>query len=398
MALKRDEAAAPPSHTGPLPWAKLKSAPAGPQAFKRMLDAVDPKAKPGDLVQVYDKSGSAFGIGFYNPRSLISLRILGRETSPDADAFFGARFDQALDLRRRVLALDGSTDAYRVVHDYGDGLPGLVVDRYGDVLALEFYSLGMFRQAARLERLLVERLPGSRVVRRASEYTEKMEGFEVKPGPAVVARVRENGVLFEVTPSGGYKTGFFCDQRENRLAFAGLAKGKKVLDLCSYTGGFGVYAKKLGGAEEVTCVELDPEAGEAGKRNANINQVRVRWVTADAFPFMRQMGANQERYGLVVLDPYKLIASRERYAEGRQKYIDMNRLALAIVEEGGLFVTCSCSGLVSVEEFAQFVRAAAGSAGRRVQILRKTGAGPDHPVAADYPEGEYLKALWCRVW
>ena len=396
VTLHRD-AAAPPAHTGPLPWAKLRSAPAGPQAFKRMIDAVDPRAKAGDLVAVYDKQGAPYGIGFYNPKSLISLRILGRETAADSEAFFAARLDQAIKLRRDLLKLDEVTDAYRLVHDYGDGMPGIVIDRYGEAFVLEFYSLGMLHQAERIERLLKARFPGARMVRRASEYTQKMEGFQLKPGPEVRVRVQEHGVLFEVTPSGGYKTGFFCDQRDNRLAAAGLAAGRRVLDVCSYTGGFGIYAKTRGNAAEVTCVELDPEASEAARRNANINQARVKTVTADAFPFLRQMGANQERFGLVILDPYKLIASREKYAEGRQKYIDFNRLALAIVEEGGFFVTCSCSGLVTSSDLQDFVRAAAGSAGRRVQVLRKTGAGPDHPFAVDYPEGEYLKVLWCRV-
>lgn len=397
MTLHKD-AAAPAAHTGPLPWAKLRSAPAGPQAFKRMIDAVDPRAKPGDMVAVYDKNGAPYGVGFYNPNSLITLRILGREAAgADSEAFFAARLDQAIRFRREQLKLDETTDAYRLVHDYGDGMPGLVIDRYADVFVLEFYSLGMFRQAARLERLLLQRFPGSRVVRRASEYTQKMEGFDLKPGPELRVRVRENGVAFEVTPSGGYKTGFFCDQRDNRLAAAGLAAGRRVLDVCSYTGGFGIYAKVKGGADEVTCVELDPDASEAAKKNANINQARVKVVTVDAFPFLRQAAANSERFGLVVLDPYKLIASREGYAEGRQKYIDFNRLALSVVEEGGFFVTCSCSGMLSAPEFQDFVRSAAGSAGRRVQIFRKSGAGPDHPFAVDYPEGEYLKALWCRV-
>ena len=395
--LKKD-AAAPPGHAGPLPWAKLRSAPAGPQAFKRMIDSIDPRAKAGDLVSVYDKNGLAYGIALYNPKSLIALRILGRETGAhNGDSFFGSRLDLAQRLRHE-LGIDAVTEAYRLVHDYGDGLPGLVIDRYGDVFVLEFYSLGMFHQAARLERLLQVRFPGCRVVRRASDYTEKMEGFEVKKGPELRVRVKENGVAFEVTPSGGYKTGFFCDQRENRLALSKMVAGKKVLDVCSYTGGFALYAKKLGEADEVTSVELDPEASEQTKKNANINQVRIRTVQADAFPFLRQMAQNAEKYDAVVLDPYKLIAGRERYAEGRQKYIDFNRLALSVVAEGGLFVTFSCSGQLPMEEFQQFVRTAAGSAGRRVQIFRKSGAGPDHPVAVDYPEGEYLKALWCRVY
>jgi len=195
----------------------------------------------------------------------------------------------------------------------------------------------------------------------------------------------------------GYKTGFFCDQRENRLYASQFAAGRKVIDLCAYTGGFGVYAAKAG-AESVTCVELDPEASEQSKRNANINKVKIDAVCADAFTYMRQMIELKRKFGLVVLDPYKLVSSREERDKGIFKYRDFNRIALALVEEGGVFVTCSCSGMVSMDEFSFIVRGAAANAGRRVQIFKKSGAGPDHPVAADYPEGEYLKAVWARVY
>ncbi|MCR4295669.1 MAG: 23S rRNA (adenine(2030)-N(6))-methyltransferase RlmJ, partial [Elusimicrobia bacterium] len=204
-------------------------------------------------------------------------------------------------------------------------------------------------------------------------------------------------VTFIVDPSTGYKTGFFTDQRENRAAILPFAKEKKVLDVCSYTGGFALYAKKLGGADEVTAVELDPDAAALLKMNANANQQRIDVVCADAFPYMRQAAMNAKRYGLIVLDPYKLIANQEGYALGRQKYIDLNRLGMVLLEPGGILVTCSCSGMLSWDEFLQFVRTAAGSCGKRVQVFRKSGAGPDHPFTADHPEGEYLKVLWCRV-
>ncbi len=363
-----------------------------------MIGEADPKAKAGDLVAVLDKNGAPYGVALYNPKSLKALRLLTRQVEGfDADAFFEERLSRAFELRRELFALDAVTDAYRVVHDQGDGLPGLVIDRYGDYFVLEFYSLGMFRQAERLERLIQARFPKARFTRRASQYTETMEGFRIEETEPTKVRVRENGVAFEVHPTGGYKTGFFCDQRDNRLAAAALAKGRRVLDVCSYTGGFGIYAKKLGEAAEVTCVELDAEACALSKRNANINQVAIDAVCVDAFPYLRQMAANGQKYGLLILDPYKLIASRETYDFGRRKYIDFNRLALALVEDGGFFLTCSCSGLLPWDDFQQILRTAAGSAGRRVQIFRKSGAGIDHPVAADYPEGEYLKALWCRV-
>jgi 23S rRNA (cytosine1962-C5)-methyltransferase len=209
--------------------------------------------------------------------------------------------------------------------------------------------------------------------------------------------VKENGVQFQVEPTAGYKTGFFCDQRDNRLALARFTKGRTVLDVCSYTGGFGLYAQKLGAAKETTCVELDPEAHALIKKNANINQIRIDAVNADAFNYLRQAQQNGRKFGVVILDPYKLIASKEGYKLGRQKYLDLNRLGAALVEPGGVLVTCSCSGMLSWEEFQQFVRTACGSAGRRVSIFKKSGAGGDHPFAADHPEGEYLKVLWCRV-
>ncbi|MDD5628486.1 MAG: class I SAM-dependent rRNA methyltransferase [Elusimicrobia bacterium] len=394
-----DEPAQPPAaHSGPLPWVKLRAASATANLYKRMIAQADPKARAGDLVAVYDKAGAPYGVALYNPKSLITLRLLSRELAGfDPEEFFAKRLARAVELRRSLLRLDEVADAYRVVYDLGDGLPGLVVDRYGDFIVLELYSLAMFRQAERLERLLAAHYPGARFVRRASEHTESMEGFSIPAGPPTVTRVREHGVLFEVDLTGGHKTGFFCDQRDNRLAVCRLAGGRTVLDVCAYTGGFGLYAAKLGGAQAVTCVELDPEACRLIAKNARLNGVELETVCVDAFPYLRQMAANRRTFDLVVLDPYKMIASREGYKLGRQKYVDLNRLALSVISEGGILVTCSCSGMLSWDEFQACLRTAAGSARRRVEVFRKTGAGPDHPVAADSPEGEYLKALWCRV-
>jgi len=388
----------PPGHASPLPWVKLRSASATSSIFKRMIGDKDPKARPGDLVAVYDKVGAPYGVALYNPKSLITLRLLTRELAGfDPEDFFAKRLSRAVELRRALLNLDATSDAYRLVHDLGDGLPGLVVDRYGDFIVLEFYSLAMFRQAERLERLLSAHYPGARFVRRASDYTQSMEGFELASHGKTVTRIKENGVVFQVDLTGGHKTGFFCDQRENRLAVAGLCAGRRVLDVCSYTGGFGLYAAKRGGAKSVCCVELDPESCGLIQKNARLNDVKLDIVCVDAFPYLRQMGANQQTFDLVVLDPYKMIASREGYRLGRSKYVDLNRLALSVMAEGGILVTCSCSGMLSWDDFLAAVRTAAGSARKRVEIFRKTGAGPDHPVAADHPEGEYLKAVWCRV-
>ena len=385
----------------PLPKVKLAYAPAGPNAFRRMRGSVE-GAQAGEIVAVYNKNGQPYGVGLYNPRSQIALRIFTRENPDtfDLTTFIKRQVARAVEFRHKVLKLDKTTNACRLVHDYGDGLPGLVVDMYGDNIVLEFYSFAMYRLASFLEAAFREHFPKAVFHHRASSYTETMEGFTLKPqtGPGKKVRVTENGVLFEVDLAGGHKTGFFCDQRDNRLYASSLADGRSVLDICSYTGGFGIYAMKLGGAKDVTCVELDAEAVELSKRNANINGVRIDTVCSDAFPYMRQMFQNSKKYDMVILDPYKLVASREDREYGIFKYRDFNRLALSLVAEGGIFVTCSCSGMVSMEEFAFIVRGAATNAGRRAHIFRKSGAGADHPVSSDYPEGEYLKAVWARVY
>ena len=388
------------SRAGGLPRVKLSHAPAGPNAFKRMVDIAD-RAEAGQLVAVYDKNNNPYGVAIYNPRSQIMLRIISRE-NPDeflVEKFLDDRVTRAVAFRRDVLKIPQTSDAYRLVHDYADGLPGITVDVYKDQIALEFYSLGMYRLWPYIEAAFKKHFPGASFHHRASSYTQEMEGFNIKPeaAPAHKTRVTENGVQFEVDLKAGYKTGFFCDQRENRQYAATFAPGRKMIDICSYTGGFGIYGAKAG-AESVTCVELDPEACEMSKRNANINKVKIDVACADAFTYMRQMLELKRRYGLVVLDPYKLVANREEREKGIFKYRDFNRLALSLVEEGGIFVTCSCSGMVSMDEFSFIVRGAAANSGRRVQIFKKSGAGPDHPVAADYPEGEYLKAIWARVY
>jgi len=257
----------------------------------------------------------------------------------------------------------------------------------------------MYTLAPKIEAAFREHFPDAVFHHRATSHTMEMEGFTLPAEPENSdsrVRITENGVMFDLDLRAGYKTGFFCDQRDNREYVARLCSGRTVLDLCSYTGGFGVYAAKAG-ASEVTCVELDAVASEASKRNANINKVRVDPVCGDAFMYMRQMIENRRRYGVVILDPYKLVASRDDRERGIMKYRDFNRIALSLVEKGGIFVTCSCSGMVPMEEFAWILRGAGHASGRKVQMLRKSGAGADHPVAAEYPESEYLKCIVSRI-
>lgn len=383
-----------------LPRVKLSHAPAGPNAFRRMIESIDRNAEPGDLVAVYDKNDNVYGVGLFNPHSQITLRIITRANPEEfkIEEFLRAKISGAIALRKDILKLFERTNACRLVHDYGDGLPGLTADMYGDHIALEYYSFGMYKLTEKIEEAFKEFFPNAIFHRRATAYTQEMEGFELPHDENKMAKTRitENGVMFEVNLNAGFKTGFFCDQRDNRQYVANLASGKRVLDLCAYTGGFGIYAAKAG-AYEVTCVELDPEASVTSKRNANINKVKVDSVCADAFTYMRQMIENKKKYDIVILDPYKLVASREEREKGIFKYRDFNRIALSLVEKGGIFVTCSCSGMVSMEEFSWILRGASQASGRHVQMLRKSGAGADHPVMTSYPEGEYLKCIVSRV-
>ncbi len=328
------------------------------------------------------------------------------------EAFWRGRFGQAVALRRR-LGLDESTDAYRLVHSEGDGLSGLIVERYADCLVAEFFALGMFQRWPQFVAILSEELgppasldrpgrsgPTWRTFVRADSQIEAIEGFQaaaVAQEPPLRLVIREHGVRYRVDIVGGHKTGFFCDQRDNRLRFARLCGGADVLDVCCYTGGFGLCAKVLGGARAVSGVDLDEAAIALAQENANLNQARLDLVHADAFSYMRQMLINGRQFDVVVLDPPKLVTSRRDLEEGLQKHHDLNALAVQLVRPGGLFLTCSCSGLVARDQFVATVYAAGRRAGRSLQLFDLTGAGPDHPIMLNCPESGYLKAAWLRV-
>jgi 23S rRNA (cytosine1962-C5)-methyltransferase len=290
------------------------------------------------------------------------------------------------------LKLDAQTNAYRVVNSDGDGVSGLVVDRYGDVLSVVSTHEGVTQRLPVWLPMLHARLGTKQEV---VEIEDKAAATNLRP-----VKITENGVRFEVDFSTGHKTGFFCDQRENRLKFAKLVQpGMRVLDLCSYTGGFAVTVATLAEPGEVTGVDLDEKAIAQARRNGNLNQKsRIKWVHADAFAYARQMMQNAEKWQALVLDPPKFLDGREEEFEGRRKYEDLNRLAISLVEPGGLFVTCSCSGLWNMEEFERVVTLAAHRQNRRLQFFDRTGAGADHPVMSNSPEGRYLKLLWARVY
>ncbi|HEV2607975.1 MAG TPA: class I SAM-dependent rRNA methyltransferase, partial [Xanthomonadaceae bacterium] len=217
------------------------------------------------------------------------------------------------------------------------------------------------------------------------------------PEPPQPAVITEYGVRFRASPGSGHKTGFFADQRDNREWFARHVAGARVLDLCCNSGGFGIYAKARGGAGEVIGLDLDEEILAIAKKNAQLNDAKVKFVQADLFPWLRDAGAAGERFDAVILDPAKMTRDREQIIPALKKYLDMNKLALSVVKPGGFYLSCSCTGLVSEEQFLDMLRRAAFYAGRSLQVLKVSGAGADHPFMAQVPESRYLKAAFCRV-
>lgn len=388
------------------PWVQLKYFTYNPAVFPRMLGAVSPDAVDGGLINVYDKNGELFGGGFWNSRSRTPLRMLYHGPELLTEEKLEAALRRAVAWRREDCRLDETTSAYRIIHGDSDGLGGLIADRYGDVLSLEVTTLGVWQRLERWLPLLHKLCGTTRHVISVDDAIARMEGIDPTTAPASepVHRVRivENGVNFEVDFAQGHKTGFFCDQRDNRLKLSRVVEGKTLLDLCCYSGGFSIHAKLHGGAKEVTAVDLDEKAILMAKRNANINNssgpLRIDFVHADAFVYARQMVRNGKQFDVVLLDPPKFVLGRdEEKEEGLKKYNDLNMLGLQCVRRGGLFVTCSCSGLLSPTEFEKTVIKAAQRLGRRLQILEMTGPGWDHPFLSTYPEGRYLKVLWARV-
>jgi 23S rRNA (cytosine1962-C5)-methyltransferase len=383
------------------PWVQLKTFTSKPNVFRSMVGDVSADARQGDVVTAYDKQGSFIGYGFWNAGAPIALRILKHTPGRPDDAWFEQALRRAVALRRDLLKLDADTDAYRAVNGDADFLSGLIVDRLGDVLSIEVSSVGVMRRLPRWLPVLHDALGTKREIVQVDPHVARIEGImptDVPKSAVRFVKIREHGMVQEVDFADGHKTGFFCDQRDNRRKFGALAKGLKVLDLCCYTGGFSIAAK-LAGAAEVTGVDLDEKAVEMAKRNANLNNVRVDFVHADAFSWIRQMQKNGRTWDLVLCDPPKFVDSRDPdlEADGLKKYNDLNVLAMQLVAPGGLFVTCSCSGLVSAEAFEELVAKAAHRYQKRLQIFDRTGPGGDHPTASNHPEGRYLKVLWTRV-
>ncbi len=371
-----------------------------PWIFQKMIEKPDQKIPNGCIVDIEDRAGAWVGRGIFNGHSRISLRILTTIQNEQIDeTFFDKKIGAAVGLRKEILNLEASTNAYRLIHGEGDGLSGLIVDKFGKTIVVEFFSSGMYRLKDTIQTILLKHYPNHQITWFAESHVQKQESFNCKEPEYIINSeiINENGLSFKVTPGTGHKTGFFADQRENRLLLSSFCTKKKVLDLCCNSGGFSVYAKVLGKAEDVTAIDLDEEVLALARHNASLNKVRIKCIQSDIFPWLRDCIAKGEKFDVVILDPSKLTRDRDEIEMALRKYTDMNRLAMQVVCDGGILLTCSCTGLVSEFDFFDSVRKAAWQAGKTAQILKLTGAGPDHPFMAHAGEGRYLKAIFARI-
>lgn len=334
-----------------------------------------------------DPEGKRIASGFYSRHSQIRLRALTFGGDELTAELIESRIRAAV--ARRAWILDEGTNCARLVHAEGDELSGLVVDRYNQLLVVEITNRGV----EQVREHIVRALPQLRVHFKNDLPSRALERLSTAEEPVEAEEILESGLKFRVDAGGGQKTGFFLDQRENRRLAGGLARGRRVLNLFSYSGAFGVYAA-AGGAASVTNVDVSQGAIEMARVNHALNHFAGEFNVADAFQWVRQ---HRERYDLIVCDPPAFAKSRGEVERAARGYKDINLHAMRLVEPGGFLMTFSCSGHMSLDLFQKVIFAAAVDAGRRVSIVRRLGAGPDHPVSVYCPEGEYLKGFLLEV-
>jgi 23S rRNA (cytosine1962-C5)-methyltransferase len=372
-----------------------------PWLFSGAVAAIDPSLSPGAVAAAFASDGRPLGLGFFNGKSDIAFRLLTPDVSGRIDRdFWKRRIESAVSLRKRIIP--PATDAYRLINAEGDGMPGLVVDLYGDVLVAVVGTMGIENHRGDIFDLLAESLHPKTVLEKSEGKSRRREGLEDRIGIAEGADppdsvvILENGLKFEVDVVNGQKTGFFLDQRENRRLIGSVSGSLKVLNAFAYTGAFSVYAA-AGGADRVVTLDASGNACEASVRNLSINGYspeRHTVVAADAFTYLRQTG---ETFDMIILDPPAFAKTRADLERAGRGYKDINLQAVKKLNRGGILATFSCSNHLDSELFEKIVLSAVRDGSRTAQVLRILGAGPDHPVLLAHPEGKYLKGLMLRI-
>lgn len=366
-----------------------------PWVFGNEIDEIQGDRTPGSAAALYDHRGRFLGIGTFNPHSLIAFRLMSTREGEEIDSpgFYRERIGAAAAFRES-LSLDGT--GIRLVYGESDRLPGLVVDRYGDYLSVQFLTAGMERRREPVLETLRELFSPRGIVLRNDASVRTLEGLErrveVLGTVPPLVDITENGLSLVVDLTGGQKTGGFLDQKENHLLLRGIAEGREVLDCFSYSGSWGIHAAAFG-AVRVTCLDVSARALSLVLENARRNGFsdRVDTEECDVFERLRSLRSEGRRFGVIVLDPPAFVKSRKSLKEGVKGYLTINRRAMELLEPGGYLVTCSCSHHVGREEFRGIVAEAACRSGRSARLVRFGGQSPDHPVLLSFPESEYLK-------
>jgi 23S rRNA (cytosine1962-C5)-methyltransferase len=361
-------------------------------------------ARPGDVVSLVDHDGRFIGRGIYNPRSQIIVRLLTRADEPVDQAFFFRRLQEAKTIRTCLGLPNVSTTAFRLVNSEGDGLPGLVIDVFGDAVIIQITTLGLWLRFEQILSAVESLFPAASIYLLSAGSFSEIEGFssesrQVRGEPRSHTPCLEDGIALAVEPLVGQKTGMFLDQRPSRIRVGQYVAGQshrrlRVLDCYAYTGGFSLQAAR-GGAAEVTAVDSSPRAISRIGEHALRNQVTIRAVEADVFRFLET--ATPQSYDVVIVDPPKFARSRKDWEAAAKGYERLNTLALTACASNALLVTCSCSQNVELADFERIIAGAAKHASRQVRVLDRLGPGPDHPLPPGFAEGQYLKVLFLHI-
>ena len=372
-----------------------------PWVFSGAIEKVLGDPQGGDTVLVRSAEGQQLGLAAYSPQSQIRGRMWTFDAAATVDAaFLRERVKRALDLRAN-LPIGQHTNAMRLVHSESDGLPGLIVDRYADVLVAQFLSAGMERWREEILDALVELTRCEAVFERSDAEVRTLEGLPERAGfvrgnsDASSCAISEHGLVFRVDVAAGQKTGFFLDQRANRLRIRELSAGREVLDCFCYTGGFAI-SSLAGGAKHVTAIDSSATAIAMAQRNLRGNPLdasRLGFKEADVFLHLRELRNRGAKFDMIVLDPPKFAPTAAQVENASRAYKDINLLALKLLSPGGLLATFSCSGGISPDLFQKIIAGAALDAGADAKIIERFGPAADHPVALEFPEGDYLKGL-----
>lgn len=380
-----------------------------PWVFENSIALQSHSGDAGDLAVIFDSKRKFLAAGLYDPHSIIRIRILQFQKPKNIDRdWYCERIKLSLEKRNQLQGQN--TNGYRLIHGENDGFPGLVIDRYGEVLVIKVYTASWIPHLRSVVDCLKELVPYSAIIFRVSRKIQEFieEKYGLSDGMLLngdfqqeTLIFKENGISFEVDPMHGHKTGFYLDQRENRALVEQLSSGKNVLNVFAYNGGFSLYAAK-GGAKSVTSVDINRYALDSAVRNFNLNQqqetIRMcqhQTVEADAFTYLMKAREEGQLYDMVILDPPMFAHNEQQISLAIKKYRQLTRLGVEVLAPGGILVQASCSSRVSSSDFYKSVLSELSLTGRRIEELYRTGYALDHPV--NFPEGEYLKCIFVRV-